>query len=252
VSPFALDRFEVTVGRFRGFVAATASGWTPGAGSGKHAHLNNGAGLNGGTESGWDATWDGSLPSSSSDWDSALACGAMATWTSTAGANEDRPINCVAWTDAYAFCIWDGGFLPTEAEWNYAAAGGAEQRSYPWSVPATSQTIDDTYASYNCMGDLQSGCLPGDVTLVGAKSPKGDGKWGHADLAGDLWEWGLDWFLTDPPMPCVDCAAIQSGAVRAQRGGAWDNDTSFLLTSYRYNQPSGRHHWDGVRCARSP
>src|SRR5580704_6839465 len=55
------------------------------------------------------------------------------TWTETAGSSENLPITEAHWYAAYAFCIWDGGFLPSEAEWNYAAAGGSDQRAYPWS-----------------------------------------------------------------------------------------------------------------------
>lgn len=61
---------------------------------------------------------------------------------------QNYPINCVNWYEAYAFCIWDGGFLPTVAEWNYAAVGGSEYRFFPWSVPPEAIAIDCTYASY--------------------------------------------------------------------------------------------------------
>jgi len=49
---------------------------------------------------------------------------------------------------SHAFCIWDGGFLAGEAEWNYAAAGGSEQRSYPWgsTVPGANAKL----AVYGC------------------------------------------------------------------------------------------------------
>ena len=45
-------------------------------------------------------------------------------------------MNCVNWFEAYAFCIWDGGFLPSDTEWEYAAAGGSLQREYPWGSTA--------------------------------------------------------------------------------------------------------------------
>ncbi len=70
------------------------------------------------------------------------------------GATKTKPINCLDWYTAFAFCAWDGGRLATEAEWNYAASGGSEHRYYPWSKPATSTAIDDSYAVY-CGGNLQ-------------------------------------------------------------------------------------------------
>ena len=139
VSNFRLDKYLVTVGRFRQFVNAWNAGYMPPAGSGKHASLNGGNGLNatgGGYEPGWAATDDGNIAPSNDN----LACDAsFATWTNTTSGQENLPIDCVNWYEAYAFCIWDGGFLPSEAEWEYAAAGGNQQREYPWgsSAPGT-------------------------------------------------------------------------------------------------------------------
>ena len=59
--------------------------------------------------------------------EASLACDEkFKTWTDVPGDNEARPINCITWWEALAFCIWDGGFLPSAAEWNYAAAGGSD------------------------------------------------------------------------------------------------------------------------------
>ena len=261
VSDFRLDSYEITVGRFRKFVAAVVGNWLPASGSGKHTHLNGGGGLNAGTEPGWDPSWNTNLPNVKATWDgsSQLACSSTyQTWTSNAGGNEKRPINCVNWYQAYAFCIWDGGFLPSEAEWNYAASGGGVagdgQRVYPWSSPPTSTTIDPTYASYystDCLGDGVAGCTLTDLIFVGTK-PAGNGKWGQADLAGNVYEWDLDWYASPYPQPCNNCANTTSASARVVRGGYFGG-ASDALASYRGNvDPAGRGDYIGARCSRTP
>ncbi|WP_438023210.1 formylglycine-generating enzyme family protein [Sorangium sp. So ce233] len=69
------------------------------------------------------------------------------------GENEARPIRCVSWSVAFAFCAWDGGRLPTEAEWNHASAGGSEQREYPWG----NAFPNSTYAVYDAAGSAVVG-----------------------------------------------------------------------------------------------
>lgn len=243
VSSFVLDRYEVTVGRFRAFVNAGLGTQEspPVAGEGVHPNLSG---------SGWDSTWNTSLVANMGALIAAVKCNSTyQTWTDTPGPNENKPMTCVSWYEAMAFCIWDGGYLPTEAEWNYAASGGSEQRAYPWSNPASSTSIDCTYANYN-PGPL---CVSGGTNRVGSESPKGDGRWGHSDLAGNVWEWPLDWYASPYlTMSCNDCGNLTPGSDRVIRGGSFYADASFLRAAARlFSVPTNRNYDLGFRCARS-
>jgi sulfatase modifying factor 1 len=257
ISYFRLDKYDVTVGRFRAFVAQGfgTQSKPPEIGTGAHSKIPG---------SGWQASWRTSLESTTENLIAALKCDPETqTWTDTDGVNETRPINCVTWFEAMAFCAWDGGRLPTEAEWNYAATGGEEQRAYPWSTPPGDvASLDNNHASYwdmTCIGDGMAGCKITDLVPVGSKRA-GDARWGHSDLAGNVYNWVLDWFAPYVN-PCIDCANLlaipvgQAGPLRVVRGGAFDNTKFGLRTTFRnaYN-PALRAFVlggdVGIRCAR--
>jgi len=234
VADFYLDRFEVTVGRFRNFVDAGKGTRAdpPDEGQGAHPLID---------DSGWNSGWDTFLAVNTAGLEINLA-GPNQTWTNDPDANENMPINWASWYEAFAFCAWDGGRLPTEAEWNYAAAGGNQQRYYPWSdpYPPGSTDIDDTYAAYNnCCG----------IPLVGSRSPNGDGRWGQADLAGSMLEWALDRYVDPYATPCDNCAAL-TGGNPVRRGGSWANPTDTQRTAERTTAVQSRFSTTGFRCAR--
>lgn len=247
LSSYRLDRFEVTVSRFRVFVEAGAGTQAspPPAKAGAEPQL---------PDSGWKPAWNTKLPVDRAALDMALACGPRASWTSALGKNEDRPISCVSWYEAFAFCAWDGGWLPTEAQWHYAASGGGYeystampgpvdgQRVFPWSHPPTSKLIDSSYAAI----DGASAFAP-----VGAYSPKGDARWGQADMVGNALEWVMD-FWPSGVTPCVDCAELEATPTRKRiaRGGSLDG---FLFNVENQGvDPALGLDTSGIRCARAP
>ncbi|HEV3031256.1 MAG TPA: SUMF1/EgtB/PvdO family nonheme iron enzyme, partial [Polyangia bacterium] len=173
--------------------------------------------------------------------------------------NDDLPINCLNWYEAYAFCIWDGGFLPTEAEWKYAAAGGGEQRRFPWG--STEPGTTNQYAIYGCCYPAGAGsCADGWCTGVRNIAPVGTaslgaGLWGQLDLAGNFWEWNLDFYPDDAAFvdPCTNCAYLTPTATRVVKVGNFAEGPYYLPTWLRYDyDPSNREIYLGFRCARAP
>lgn len=259
ISGLRLDEFEIAVWRFRAFVNAVLLGsGLPDAGAGTHFHIPGGHGLNGGGdagayEGGWNPSWNAMFSALSAEWDTNLHCTNAATWSASAGSNDQSPINCITWYEAYAFCIWDGGFLPSEAEWNYAAAGGSAQRLYPWGStdPGTSSDYAD-YGSLYPQPTALTNTTANNIATVGS-FPMGAGAFGQQDLAGNVSEWTLDFYDSTYPTPCTDCAALSPGTQRVFRGGGFDRSAVYLYTSSRVpSDPASRYPDVGVRCARAP
>ncbi len=202
-----------------------------------------------------DAAWNTDLFSTKAAWDSNLACDSQASWTPSSGGNENRPISCVLWSQAAAYCIWDGGFLPSEAEENYARAGGNQQRYYPWSSPPSSTTIDCSFANYLGAAGGTDFCVSpgtGATSDVGALSPKGNGRYGQADLAGNIDEWQLDWSADYTPT-CTDCADLLATTTRALGGSSIGSHQFTLATAWRESWfPDTVSGQFGLRCARVP
>jgi len=250
VSDFRLDTYEVTVGRLRKFVA---SGFgtqlaPPQNGAGAHPKIAG---------SGWDQTWNTFLAGDTAALQARLKCDASASWTDAPGANEALAVNCVDWFTAFAFCQWDGGRLPTDSEWNYAAAGGAEARVFPWSAPASA-----TYSpAHMCSGN----CTTADLRVPGGNSSFA--RWGQYDLSANVAEWMLD-VASQPTATCADCADLNyvppmpgtsfGGSNRMLRGGSFQDSDSAMRVHFRFIQgaaswlPMSPARQTGLRCARAP
>lgn len=230
---FFLDKFEVTVGRFRRFVEQY-TGTAPAVGAGANPRIAG---------TGWQSAWNAHLPATQSALKTDLNCDlGESTWTDAVSWKERYAINCVSWYAAMAFCAWDEGRLPTEAEWEYAAAGGSGNRLYPWG----SQVPDETRACFNY------GCTH--YRAVGA-APAGDGRWGQSDLAGGMWEWTYDLFddgWYGKSSPCDNCANGTSGYDRVRRGGGVGGlATDLRVANRRGDYPTRTGVYVGFRCARN-
>lgn len=153
---------------------------------------------------------------------------------------SNHPVVGVSWADAQAYATWRGVRLPTEAEWEYAARGGLEGKTY-----ADGDELDP--ARYGPTG------LTGTAAPFRADSlpPNGFGLYG---MTGNVSEWVADLFEEHyyEHSPAQDPRGAYVGLFRVVRGGGWHTGPGCLAVHYRTALPSNRVDFNiGFRCAKS-
>jgi len=158
------------------------------------------------------------------------------------------PVHLINHFEAEAYCRWAGRRLPTELEWEVAAASArdgstlsTQRRSYPWgeAVPDPERALLD-------------GRTTGPVNVRALAA--GDSAWGCRQMLGNVWEWTASDFLPYPafsPDPYEDYSQPWFGTHKVLKGGSWATRSRMIRPGFRnFYTPDRRDVFAGFRtCA---
>jgi sulfatase modifying factor 1 len=253
VDTFLIDTDEMTVGDLRRLVQGGQIAFVPDAGAIAASAIVEPDNPQAGADAGIDP-----------------AC----TWLGVdSDANDSLPLNCISWASANALCqARDGGRLPTEAEWEYAAGNMQRETTYPWGESPNVQDLclhaivgrgraDGLMRSENpvCLA-LDAGALlaAGPATRSAGTLDVTDR--GVRNMAGNVQEFVADnyeaytdlcWTAGGPLLQNPSCDAGGAQSPRSVRGGGWQGSPDLAIVSERNLVPP--HYrgdaFTGLRCA---
>lgn len=178
-----------------------------------------------------------------------VCCGPDRKWILTPGAHVNWPMIMVSWYGANAYSLWANGrdwrqyssasqsFLPTEAQWEYAARG-ADVVSFPWGDAAASpHMLNVSWDGDAKVSDIGISIPLEDLPLVHVNDELGLSASGLRGMAGNVWQWCRDTY--DPEFYSSE-AATQKDAwndadvgPKSERGGSWVGPPCLARSSYR-------------------
>ena len=131
--------------------------------------------------------------------------------------HADHPAVCVDWYGAEAYCEWAGARLPTEAEWEYAARG-SQGWAYPWGNEFDGTRLN--YCDVNCEENWADETVDDGYARTAPVGGYPDGaSWcGALDMAGNVWEWMVDWHGSYPSAAQANPTGPETGDRRVLRG----------------------------------
>ncbi len=175
-------------------------------------------------------------------------------WRPVVGA-EIVPMVLVSWYGANAYSLWANGslwnqygthegFLPSEAQWEYAAQGAFSDASTD-----SAEEADFVFGQHERGAHYDARTMP----MAPVNSPMGLSSFGLHHMAGNVWQWCRDWYAEDfyqrPESQMINPVNTSETGVRSERGGSWVGPIELCRTSYRRGRtPFARGRCLGFRC----